>query len=158
LYHKIEDINSTRDIYTKQQLILLNFLFNYIIPESKSLEIPGASILLHSIDDFSIESKNLIIKSISIIELILVEKIKIKSINLTEKEIVEIIVDFKNKNVRVFNELIFTIIKYYYCNENVLKSIKIKSIPPYPDGNFIEEGNILLLENVFTGPIKYVKP
>ena len=42
----------------------------------------------------------------------------------------------------------------YYSNKNVLTKLEVGSIPPFPEGNFVKEGDLYLLEKVFTkGPI-----
>ena len=133
----------------ENQLNSLHFLFNYIIPESKSLAIPGAAILLDTEEIFSDQFKNLIDKSLFIIECLIKNKSEIILNSKDDNISIELIDEFKSKNIRIFNELSFIIISYYYTNTNVLKSIKVKSIPPFPDGNFVEEGDLYLLEKVF---------
>jgi hypothetical protein len=134
---------------TENQMKLFNLLFNYIIPESKSRKIPGAAILLESTETFTEEFMQLLTKTLYLIEMIINNKSERKLYSYSELYIIEIIEEFKRKNIRIFNELILYIITYYYSNQIVLKSIGIQSIPPYPDGNFIIEGDIFLLEQVF---------
>jgi|LakMenE01Jun11ns_1017448.scaffolds.fasta_scaffold9864967_2 hypothetical protein len=131
---------------TENQLKLFNLLFNYIIPECKSRKIPGAAILLESTETFTEEFMQSLTKTLYLIEMIINNKSERKLYSYSELDIIE---EFKRKNTRIFNELILYIITYYYSNQIVLKSIGIQSIPPYPDGNFIIEGDIFLLEQVF---------
>ena len=134
---------------TENQLKLFNLLFNYVIPQSKSRKIPGAAILLESTETFTEEFIQFLTKTLYLIEIIINNKSERRLYSYSELDIIEIIEEFKRKNIRIFNELILYIITYYYSNQIVLKSIGIQSIPPYPDGNFIIEGDIFLLEQVF---------
>ena len=68
----------------------------------------------------------------------------------------ELIVEFKKNNPRIFNELSLNIIIYYYTNYNVLNAIKVKSVPPFPNGNSVHDGDLLLLENVFLREPMYI--
>ena len=133
----------------ENQLKLFNLLFNYIIPESKSPKIPGAAILLETRETLTEEFMQFLTKSLYLIEIIINNKSERKLNSYSDIDFIEIIEEFKRKNIRIFNELILYIITYYYSNQIVLKSIGIQSVPPYPDGNVIIEGDIFLLEQVF---------
>jgi len=145
----MEDPNFNNNIFFEKEIIVLKFLFNTIIPESKSVLMPSAAILINSIDLFSIEFVNLIRKSLSIIDLITMNQVEKKWASFINSERTDIINEFKRKNVRFYNELSLKVISHYYSNEVVLKSIGIKSIPLFPEGNSVLEGDLLLLENVF---------
>ena len=145
----MEDSDFNNNIFFEKEIIILKFLFNIIIPESKSALMPSAAILINSIDLFSIEFVNLIRKSLSIIDLITMNQVEKKWASFLDSERTDIINEFKRKNVRFYNELSLKVVSYYYCNEVVLKSIGIKSIPLFPEGNSVIEGDLLLLENVF---------
>jgi hypothetical protein len=134
---------------TENQLHLVHFLFNYIIPESKSFELPGGAILLDSKEVFTETFKNLLDKSLFLLEGLIKNKSKIKFNSKCVHNSIELIDEFKRNNSRIFNELSLNIISFYYSNTNVLKKIGIKSIPPFPDGNSVLEGDLLLLEPVF---------
>ena len=145
----MEDSNFNNNVFFEEEIIILKFLFNIIIPESKSAIMPSAAILINSIDLFSIEFLNLIRKSLSIIDLITMSKVEKKWASFIDSERTDIINEFKRKNVRFYNELSLKVVSHYYSNEVVLKSIGIKSIPLFPEGNSVIEGDLLLLENVF---------
>ena len=145
----MEDPNFNNNIFFEKEIIVLKFLFNTIIPESKSVLMPSAAILINSIDLFSIEFVNLIRKSLSIIDLITMNQVEKKWASFLDSERTDIINEFKRKNVRLYNELSLKVVSHYYSNEVVLKSIGIKSIPLFPEGNSVLEGDLLLLENVF---------
>lgn len=143
-------------LFTENQLNMLHLLFNYIIPESESYKIPGATILLDSGDKYSAQFINLINKSLFELELLIKNSseviIKLKD----HRSSNELIVEFKKNNPRIFNELSLNIIIYYYTNYNVLNAIKVKSVPPFPNGNSVHDGDLLLLENVFLREPMYI--
>ena len=145
----MENSTSKRCNFTENQLKLFILLFNYIIPESKSRKIPGAAILLESTEAFTDEFIQFLTKTLNLFEIQINNKSEIKLHSFCELDIIEIIEEFKIKNIRIFNELVLNIISYYYTNQFVLNSIGIQSIPPYPIGNFVLEGDLLLLEKVF---------
>ena len=58
----MEDSNFNNNVFFEEEIIILKFLFNIIIPESKFALMPSAAILIDSIDLFSIEFVNLKIK------------------------------------------------------------------------------------------------
>jgi hypothetical protein len=145
----MEDSNFNNNVFFEEEIIILKFLFNIIIPESKSALMPSAAILINSIDLFSIEFLNLIRKSLSIIDLITMNQVEKKWASFIDSERTDIINEFKRKNVRFYNKLSLKVVSHYYSNEVVLKSIGIKSIPLFPEGNSVLEGDLLLLENVF---------
>jgi hypothetical protein len=134
---------------TENHLKLFNLLFNYIIPESKSKKIPGAALILDSSEIFSEKFMYLLSKSFLILELLIKNKSNRDLNSLAGNVQVEILNEFKKENIIIFNKLCLNIIKYYYSNEKVLKSIDINSTPPYPEGNSVLEGDLLLLEQVF---------
>lgn len=70
-----------------------------------------------------------------------------KTLNVDEKK--DVIQLFKKKSKRHFNEIVFKVITYYYTNEKVLSVISSQSVPPFPKGNFVKEGDLLLFEDVF---------
>ena len=56
---------------------------------------------------------------------------------------------FKKNNFRDFSNFVNSFIILYYSNIEVLKKLNVGSIPAFPDGNFVKEGDIYLLEQVF---------
>jgi hypothetical protein len=151
----MEDSIKNINELTEDELILLKYLFNFIIPESNSLIIPGAAILLNTSNLFTTEFINIIYKSLTVIDLRIKDTTEKKWMSYSESKRIAVINEFKIKNIRIFNELSLHIVIFYYSNEIVLKSIDIKSIPPYPYGNSVLEGDLLLLENVFLRNILY---
>ena len=56
---------------------------------------------------------------------------------------------FKKRNFRDFSNFVNSTLILYYSNKEVLKNLKVGSIPPFPEGNYVKEGDIYLLEQVF---------
>jgi hypothetical protein len=56
---------------------------------------------------------------------------------------------FKKEKFKYFHELSLRGINAYYTNEEVLSILHLASVPPFPNGNFVPEGDLLLLEPVF---------
>lgn len=56
---------------------------------------------------------------------------------------------FKKERFKYFHELTIRGINAYYTCEEVLTILHLASVPPFPDGNFIPEDDLLLLEPVF---------
>ena len=92
----MEDPNFNNNIFFEKEIIVLKFLFNTIIPESKSVLMPSAAILINSIDLFSIEFVNLIRKSLSIIDLITMNQVEKKWASFINCERTDIINEFKS--------------------------------------------------------------
>jgi len=142
--------------FTENQLNILHFLFNYIIPESESFKIPGASILLDCVEGYSEQFINLIDKSLHELEFLKENSSEVILKSKNHHLSIELILEFKKKNIRIFNKLSLNIIIYYYSNYHVLNAIKVKSVPPFPEGNSVHEGDLLLLENVFLREPMYI--
>ena len=92
----MEDSNFNNNVFFEEELIILKFLFNIIIPESKFALMPSAAILIDSIDLFSIEFVNLIRKSLSIIDLITMNQVEKKWASFLDSERTDIINEFKS--------------------------------------------------------------
>ena len=56
---------------------------------------------------------------------------------------------FKKANFRDFSVFVNIVLILYYSNINVLSKLEVGSVPPFPEGNFVKEGDIYLLEQVF---------
>ncbi len=136
------------DFEKEEQIIFREFL-NFIIPPGTDGRMPGACCLIDQYEltysvfflKLSKEIKQIIETSCSLY--------KKKFTGLNSAEISFIFNDFKIKNSGMFNQLATEIIQYYYTNIEVLKAIGVLSIPPFPDGNLVEEVDLLLLEQVF---------
>jgi hypothetical protein len=74
-------------------------------------------------------------------------KILCSSINQVESQ--EDIDFIKKNNFRNFSNFVNSALILFYSNKEVLKNLKVGSSPPFPEGNYVKEGDIYLLEQVF---------
>jgi len=133
----------------KEYKIILTALFNFVIPPSSDKKMPGAGLLCNidnaiKVQDFSL-FEGAIIKLNDNSRIMYSKEFS----KLSSEEAFLIIEDFKNKSKRNFNSLVFKIINYYYTSNLVLEAIGIKSQPPFPDGNYVIEGDLLIFEGVY---------
>ena len=56
---------------------------------------------------------------------------------------------FKKRNFRNFSNFVNSCLILYYSNKEVLRNLRVGSTPPFPEGNYVKEGDIYLLEQVF---------
>lgn len=131
-------MNTIFEFYlNKNDRVLKNFneILDIIIPECKDRSLPSASQIkfdkIVKLNDFYIKIFD------SLIEFDNVENQKFDYKK------------FKKNNFKLIYELSLEVLKFYYSNETVLKIISKNSVPPFPNGNQIEKGNIMLLEEVY---------
>ncbi len=140
---------SSIKIFDAGEVSVLKELFDYVIPTRSNNVMPGASFLF----DFGAilsASDILVLKKV-------LSQISDFSVSKYGKEYVELsIIDkriilktLKQKSSRNFNESAFIIMRHYYTNDIILEAIGVKSRPPFPEGNSILEGDMLLFESVY---------
>ena len=61
---------------------------------------------------------------------------------LSSDEQLQLINVLKRKHLRLFNSLTNHVFQCYYQYDNVLEAIGVEAQPPFPNGYFVEEGNI----------------
>lgn len=60
----------------------------------------------------------------------------------------------RRKQARLANGVIVAALKAYYTDQQVLRALGAGAVPPFPDGNFLEDDDWSILEPVFErGPI-----
>jgi len=124
------------EIFTSAETIKLNSILNLILPSSKS-GMPESIIVLDNLE----KSNNIHFKFI--------ETCKILCAKVEQVENQEQLDLLKKNNFRDFSNFVNSFLILYYSNLEVLKKLNVGSIPPFPDGNFVKEGDIYLLEQVF---------
>jgi hypothetical protein len=127
-----------RDIFSLDEIEKLNSILKLVIPAGDN-EMPEAGLILNSID---LDNSNHI-KFVELSRLIYhkIGQIQIKNeIDLNE---------FKKANFRDFSVFVNMVLILYYSNKTVLSKLEVGSVPPFPEGNFVKEGDIYLLEQVF---------
>ena len=124
------------EIFTSAETIKLNSILKLILPTSES-GMPESIIVLDNLE-----------KSINI-HFKFIETCKILCAKVEQVENQEQLDLLKKNNFRDFSNLVNSFLILYYSNLEVLKKLNVGSIPPFPDGNFVKEGDIYLLEQVF---------
>ncbi len=124
------------EIFNKNEIEKLDIILKLILPNINT-NMPDANLILNDLDinnkihyKFIEASKELCFK---------IEKIE-------NQEDLDIL---KKRNFRDFSNFVNSCLILYYSNEEVLKNLKVGSTPPFPEGNYVKEGDIYLLEQVF---------
>ena len=123
-------------IFTSDEIEKLKSILKLILPAGDT-EMPEAELLLLNI--------NLVNPNHS--KFVELSKVICNKIDLIQSE--EDLNQFKKINFRVFSVFVNVVLMLYYSNINVLLKLKVGSVPPFPEGNFVKEGDIYLLEQVF---------
>lgn len=136
-------------MFDASDISILRELFDYIIPARVDNVKPGASFLFdfdvkYSASDILMFKK--VLAQISDFSKTQYEK-EYAKLGTIDKQI--ILKTLKQKSNRSFNALVFGIMRHYYTNDIILEAIGVKSRPPFPDGNSILEGDMLLFEQVY---------
>ena len=70
----------------------------------------------------------------------------------------KIIQKTKIKNFRFFNHIAFLITEFYYLNSENRQALNLKTLPPFPEGNIIDDIDLTILEPVFNRGKIYRNP
>lgn len=68
---------------------------------------------------------------------------------LSEQNLVSLIHKAKLKNFRFFNHIASILSEFYYLNKDNRKALNLKTLPPFPEGNIIQDIDLTILEPVF---------
>ncbi len=123
-------------------------IFN--IQETENLEIILKLLLPKG--DTNMPEANIVLKKLNLDNKIDIEFIETTKVLCNKIEKIENLEDLdliKKRNFRDFSNFVNNLLKLYYSNEEVLKQLNVGSIPPFPEGNYVKEGDIYLLEQVF---------
>lgn len=126
------------DIFSSNEIEKLNSILNLIMPAGET-GMPEAEVILHSIDPTNPNHTKFVELSKSIYNNIGLNAIK------NEEDLNQ----FKKANFRDFSVFVNMVLILYYSNPIVLSKLEVGSVPPFPDGNFVKEGDLYLLEQVF---------
>ncbi|HLD53075.1 MAG TPA: hypothetical protein VJA82_07220 [Sediminibacterium sp.] len=125
------------EIFSEEEISKLSQILNLILPEYNE-NLPSASFIINNLNltnsihkHFVDASKNLCSR---------VENIIITDLILTQ---------IKKNNFREFSVFVNLVLILYYSNKKVLNNLNVGSVPPFPEGNFVKEGDLYLLEQVF---------
>lgn len=124
------------EIFTSGETTKLNNILKLVLPNIES-GMPESIIVLDNLE----KSNKIHFKFI--------ENCKILCTKVEQIENQEQLDLLKKNNFRDFSNFVNTFLILYYSNLEVLKKLNVGSIPPFPDGNYVKEGDIYLLEQVF---------
>lgn len=126
------------------EYIFFNQILDSIIPEDKNSGLP-------SLKDIGFADKVFVNSFFAdlfrVIEHFIREK-TLSSSELTPES-------FKKEKFKYYHEIAIVGINTYYVSEEVLSILHLSSVPPFPRGNIVLEGDLLLLEPVFLRGKKY---
>ena len=126
------------EIFSSDEIEKLNSILKLIIPAGET-GMPEAELILHSIDATYPNHNKFVELSKVICNKIGLNQIK-NEVDLNH---------FKKANFRDFSVFVNMVLILYYSNQTVLSKLEVGSVPPFPEGNFVKEGDIYLLEQVF---------
>jgi len=124
------------DIFNKKEIEKLDIILKLILPNINT-NMPDANLILNDLD---INNK---------IDFKFIEASKALCFKIEKIENQEDLDIFKKRNFRDFSNFVNSCLILYYSNKEVLKNLKVGSTPPFPEGNYVKEGDIYLLEQVF---------
>jgi hypothetical protein len=127
---------------------MINKVLHTILPGDESLDLPSATEL-----DFSLYQKNNLIQPIveNFLEELLVisiEQFETGFNNLNDEDRMSVINRCKIKNFQVFSDFVRHCFRFYYSDKKVLSVLNVGSIPPFPQGNILDEDNWEIIEPV----------
>jgi hypothetical protein len=126
------------EIFSLDERKKINSILSLIIPAGDT-GMPEAQLILKTIN-LDIPSH---IKFVEVSKAIC-DRISVNQIN-NEKDLNL----FQKNNFRDFSIFVNMVLILYYSNIIVLQKLGVGSVPPFPDGNFVKDGDIYLLEQVF---------
>lgn len=125
-------------IFSPDEIEKINSILKLIMPAGET-GMPEAELILNSID----------LANTNHIKFVELSKIICNKIDLKQIKNEEDLNQFKKVNFREFSVFVNMVMILYYSNKTVLSKLEVGSVPPFPEGNFVKEGDIYLLEQVF---------
>ena len=126
------------EIFSSDEIEKLNSILKLIVPAGET-GMPEVELILHSIDATNPNHTKFVELS----------KVICNKIGLNQIKNEEGLNQFKKANFRDFSVFVNMVLILYYSNQTVLSKLEVGSVPPFPEGNFVKEGDIYLLEQVF---------
>jgi hypothetical protein len=124
------------EMFNKMEIEKLDIILKLILPNINT-NMPDANLILNDLD---INNK---------IDFNFIEASKALCSKIEKIENQEDLDLFKKRNFRDFSNFVNSCLILYYSHKEVLKNLKVGSVPPFPEGNYVKEGDIYLLEQVF---------
>ncbi len=131
------------DIFSSYEIEKLNSILKLIMPAGET-GMPDPELILQGID----------LKNTTHAKFVEVSKLICNKIGLNKINNEEDLNLFKKAYFRDYSVFVNLVLILYYSNHAVLLKLQMGSVPPFPEGNFVKEGDLYLLEQVFIkGPI-----
>ena len=125
-------------IFSPDEIEKINSILKLIMPAGET-GMPEAELILNSID----------LANTNHTKFVELSKIICNKIDLNQIKNEEDLNQFKKVNFREFSVFVNMVMILYYSNKTILLKLEVGSVPPFPEGNFVKEGDIYLLEQVF---------
>ena len=125
-------------IFSSDETEKLVSILKWIIP-SGDTGMPELELILHNLDLADPNHIQFVERSKIICRK--VEKNQIESENDINR--------LKKAHFRDFSVFVNSVLILYYSQKEVLLKLEVGGVPPFPEGNFVKEGDIYLLEDVF---------
>jgi hypothetical protein len=127
----------------------LKIIVDTMLPCDEALGMPSASLI-----DFDIYLKqngltNLSLEFIQLLDKVCEEKNGVSFVNLNKIQKMQAINSCKLVDIRLFYGMVSHLLKAYYTAPSVLIKIRSGSVPPFPNGNYLEEDDWNILESVY---------
>ena len=119
--------------------MMLKTLLDTLIPGDNQLNMPSASLIDFNAYQTKYGINNLVIDLLLEITKISEEQFSKNFMDLNGEQRIKVLNKLKLKDIRLFSNFLEHVFKAYYSDKRVLSLIGSGSLPPFPDGNFIDE-------------------
>jgi len=126
------------EIFCSDEIEKLTSILKLIMPAGET-GMPEAELILDSVDS----------DNTNYTKFVELSKVICNKIGQNQIKKEEDLNQFKKANFRDFSAFVNMVLILYYSNKIVLSKLEVGSVPPFPEGNFVKEGDIYLLEQVF---------
>jgi hypothetical protein len=124
------------EILNSDEIKKVGIILKLILP-NENTNMPEASIILNNLD---LNNK---------IDFKFIEASKEICFNIAKIENQVDLDNFKKQYFRTYFNFVNSSLILYYSHNEVIRNLNMGSSPPFPEGNYIKEGDIYLLEQVY---------
>ena len=134
---------------------MLKLILDTILPGDDGLGLPAASSIVYGQSLDGNVSPDIVKDFIGILQTISLKAFNRSFDQLGYSERLKAIYDCRIASIRIFTSFLTYVLKTYYSDQRVLTTILAGTIPPFPQGNMLENTNWDLLEPVYKRGIIY---
>lgn len=129
---------------------MIKLILETIIPSEPELEMPSAAEI--DFDSYTVRYglEEMVSKYLVLVDTLAHNKFMLPFSTLDSDARLAILNVSRRADIRMFSEFLTHVFRAYYTNRDVLKRIGSGSIPPFPDGNTIEQDDWSILEPVYS--------